>query len=102
MTKAPDGAEQIFCRSYRSFGFGRTKTHGFTVGYYRSPLRGSLQNVPRNDICAERAGWSFANFFDGIKAALRTTRNLTCAIQFYVGSQVIGKVNGFTVSFFML
>ena len=41
MTKAPEGAEEIFCRSCRSFRFGRTKTHGFTVGYYRSPLRGS-------------------------------------------------------------
>jgi hypothetical protein len=28
MSKAPEGVEEIFCRSCRSFGFMRTKTHG--------------------------------------------------------------------------
>lgn len=60
----------------------RTKTHGFTVGYYRSPRCGSRQNVFWNDICAERTSWRFANFSNRINAAGWTFRKIPFCIKF--------------------
>ena len=55
-----------------------------TPGYCRSPLRGSWQNVCRGDGGAERTGWSIADFFDGINAALRTRWNFAVFVEFDV------------------
>ena len=72
-------------------------THGVTVGYSRSPLRGSGQNVGPVAIGAQRAGRSVADFLDGINSALWTWWNFTLTIELNVWRQIVGEIDGFAI-----
>lgn len=55
--------------------------------------------MARRDGVAERASRRITKFFYGINAAARTFGNLALAVEFDVGRQVVGEINGFTVGF---
>ncbi len=74
----------------------RTENHGFTVGYYQSPLRGSKQNVRRDSI-AQRASWCFSDFANVINAALLAPGNFTRTVKFDVRRQVVGEMYGIAI-----
>ena len=49
------------------------------------------------DGAAERAGWSFTNFLDGINAASRTRWSFSGAIEFDVRRQVVGEIDAVAI-----
>lgn len=57
---------------------------GNQSGYCQPPLRGLLQNVSRNDIRAEGAGWRFADFSNCVSATGGAFRQIPFCIQFDV------------------
>ena len=69
----------------------QTKTHGFTVGYYRSPRCGSLQNVSGSNICAERTSWKLANFSNGVCTTLRTFWETSVSVELDIRRDVIKR-----------
>ena len=69
-----------------------------TPGYCQTPLRGSGQNVSRDDIGAKRASRNKTDFFNAVNTTLRTRWKFSVLPKLDVRRQVVGIVDGFTIS----
>ena len=52
------------------------------------------QDMPWNDVGADRASGRFANSLDGVAAAIRASGNVAGTIELDIRREVIGKIDG--------